>query len=161
MINEIKLWIAHVGESPTSIWVKLADVNQDVCRPLREFCHKEGIELTKDIPLVYHRNPKMDTVKTLKRVLKINEEKAQTCAELKALCYAYTGQELNCTLRVNENNEMRTPNSEWPEAPHLHEQQELPPWACLVHGFVGKRSEDPNSAPRGSPGIYVGHNNSA
>jgi hypothetical protein len=26
-----------------------------------------------------------------------------------------------------------------------------------VHGFVGKRSENPNSAPRASPGIFVGH----
>jgi hypothetical protein len=94
----------------------------------------------------------------VKRVVRRNEIQARTGLKLRALCYSYTAHQLNRgPSSTDPSGHHQSPCLRWPKAPFYHSGQELHPWGCLVHGFVGKRSEDPNSGHRAKPGIFVGH----
>ena len=94
----------------------------------------------------------------LKRVVRRNEVMARTGWKLRALCYSYSAHQLNRTpSSTDPSGHMRSPGLRWSAAPFYHPGQDLHPWGCLVHGFIGKRSTDPNSAPRSYPRIFVGH----
>ena len=97
----------------------------------------------------------------IKRVVRRNEFAAYTGPLLRGLWYTYSAQQLNRTSSSSDpTGHNRTPCLRWPNAPFYHSTQELHPWGCLVHGFVGKRNKNPNSASRGRPGLFVGHSDS-
>ena len=83
---------------------------------------------------------------------------ARTGIKLRGHCYVYTGHQLNQTASSTDpSGHNQSPCLQWPQAPFYHARQEFYPWGCLVHGFVGKRSENPSSGARAYPGIFVGH----
>ena len=130
-----------------------------MCKPLKEFCRDNGIKLTSCAQHTHQQNAVSETsVKNMKRLVRRNEVMASTGSKLRALCWTYAGHQLNRTpASTDPTGHSRSPATRWPGAPFLHARQELHPWGCLVHGFLGKRSTDPNSAPRSYPGIFVGH----
>jgi hypothetical protein len=158
LLNEVKLWIAHVGHKPESVHLRSIHTdNEFMCEPLCTWCKENGIKLTSCTPHTHQQNAIAETsVKMIKSVVRKNEVSAHTGAKLRALCYKYSAHQLNRTPSSTDiTGHMRSPGARWPNAPFYHPSQQLHPWGCLVHGFVGKRSQDPNSAPRAHPGIFV------
>jgi hypothetical protein len=151
LLNEVKMWVSHVGHMPETLWLRSIHTdNEFMCEPLITWCRENGIKLTSCAPHTHQQNAVSETtVKMIKRVVRRNEVMARTGAKLRALCYSYVAHQLNRTPNSTDpSGQMRTPVSRWPHAPFYHASQELHPWGCLVHGFLRKRSTDPNSTPR-------------
>ena len=145
---------------PDTCWIKSIHTdNAFMCPAMKIFCEEKGIALTTCAPNTHQQNAIAETtVKSVKRVVRRNEVQARTGAKHRGRCYKYTGHQLNCCpSSTDPSGQMRSPVARWTSAPFYHASQELHPWGCLVHGFVGKRSENPNSAARANPGIYMGH----
>jgi hypothetical protein len=175
LLNVVKEYIAHTGLTPDSVSLnrkkgkvgKSASMslkaihtdNEYMKSPLREFCTDKGIKLTSCAPHTHQGNAVAEsTVKIIKRVVRRNEHKANTGSKLRAYCWVYSGVQLNRTpSNTDPTGASRSPSMRWPEAPYNHAAQILHPWGCLAYGFVGKDSENPNSASRSRPGIFIGH----
>ena len=160
LLNEIKRYISHVGYTPEYVWLKSSHTdNEFMCEPLRTWCIEKNVKLTSCAPHTHQQNAVSEnTVKMVKKVVRKNEIMANTGAKLRALCYVWSAVQLNHTpSSTDPSGHFQSPCKRWPNAPFHHATQQMFPWGCLAHGFVGKRSENPNSAPRAYPGIFVGH----
>ena len=97
LVEQIKLWISHVGVKPDTISIKaIRTDNEFMCSPLREFCVDKGIKLTSCAPHTHQQNSIAETtVKSLKRTVRINENMGGMGKELRAMCWTYAGQQLS------------------------------------------------------------------
>ena len=156
LLNKVKCWIAHSGK-PESLSLKAIHTdNEFMCAPLREYCIENGIKLTSCAPHTHQQNPIAETtVKMVKRMVRRNESMARTGGKLRALCWTYSGHQLNHIPTTDEKGHSAPPRKRWATAPYQYPDQDLHPWGCYVHGFVGTRSINPNIKSKAHPCIFV------
>ena len=150
LLLEVKRWVSSVGKMPNTLWLRsIRTDNAYLGPPLSTWCLENGIKLTSCAPHTHQQNAIAETtVKMIKRVVRRNEFTAWTGTYLRALCYTYTGHQLNRTpSSTDPSGHRQSPGNHWPSAPFYHPTQELHPWGCLVHGFAGQRNKTSNRSP--------------
>jgi Reverse transcriptase (RNA-dependent DNA polymerase) len=154
-LTHLRQYIADSGTMPTHLRID-NELNVD---SFQSFCRDNLISLSACAPHTHQGNPIAESsVRCVKRVARTNAVHACTGVHLHDLSLQYAARQLNRSPTSSDpTGTNRSPETMWPLAPGNHPSQELHPWACLVIGFVGKRSTDPNNAPRGALGIFVGH----
>ena len=154
IVKIVKDFQAH---SPVQIRSIRAD-NEFMHAALKDHCTEHNIKLTSCAAHTHQQNPFAEsTVKLVKDTSRVNELHAKTGRKLRAKSLKYACVQLNKTpTRTDPSGKNRSPMEIWPDAPFSHNTQILHRWGQLVYGHVGKKTYDPNTAPRSRPGIFVG-----
>ena len=155
LVTATQLWIAQTGVTPRSI----RSDGEMIKGSFADFCRDKGIKLTACAPHVHQGNAGAENaVRKLKYAARASALDAATSHHLHSYCLQHACTASNRTSSTTDiTGQRRSPCTMWPQAPFNHNFQKIHPFGCQAVGFLGKRSADPNNAPRGRPGIYLGH----
>jgi hypothetical protein len=155
LLENIKTYVAT---SQVSLKFIRTD-NEFVCEPLLSWCRENKVQLSACAPHTHVQNPKAErSVGRVKETMRKDKHQAATLDYLLPYAYMYACQSLNRQpTSADPTGDHRSPLQIWPSAPFQHPAQRIFPWGCHTFGFLGKRTDAPNTGMRASPGIYIGH----